>query len=405
MNQTAAADLQRWSDEVARNPGAPSFVALADAYRRQGRREAALRVCLRGLDRHPSHLIARTLLSKLYLERGDRDRAVAEWRFVLRLDPDNFEAHRGLGFLALEQGGLAESERHLGRAAALHPGDRTVAGALELVRRRLHGGSTMPAPEAPGRDGRALPVRGRAAPAGRHAPAPTPRDLSGRAPERRSAGPVARPGPQAASTGPQAASTGPRVANAGPRAANVARAVNAPPRVANGAPRALAPAVARSLGAGAIGPARQAANVATPMARAAPATAPAGPPEPGALRDPVRIFESLFAEAPFRGALVLDGQGLVVGGALTTGSAGRAEALGAALGATLEEATRAAARIGLGAWRGLLLETAEATLHLRGLAGGYVLVLLASRSAPTGWVIRTARQAAEIARRFVEGTA
>ena len=82
----ASAELQRWSEEVARDPGAPAFVPLADAYRRQGQRQAALRVLLRGLERRPGYIPGHLLLARLYLEEGDGRRAADEWAAVLAVD-------------------------------------------------------------------------------------------------------------------------------------------------------------------------------------------------------------------------------------------------------------------------------------------------------------------------------
>ena len=96
-------DLQRWSREVAEDPGAPSFVRLARAYRRQGRRQAARDVVVAGLGRHPEHVDAHALLALLHVESAERERARDEWETVLRLDPGNFDASRGLGFLALRR--------------------------------------------------------------------------------------------------------------------------------------------------------------------------------------------------------------------------------------------------------------------------------------------------------------
>lgn len=134
MRQTA--DVQLWSEEVARNPGSPSFVPLARTYRRQGRRDAALRVCLRGLENNPAHVEGHTVLALLHLEAGDRERARDEWSTALRLDPDNFEAHRGVGFLDLERGALPEAQAHLERANALRPDDLPVQDALRLAREK-----------------------------------------------------------------------------------------------------------------------------------------------------------------------------------------------------------------------------------------------------------------------------
>lgn len=133
MTGLEGADLQRWSEDVARDPASMSFLPLAQAYRRQGRRSAALSLCLRGLEQHPAHVDAHALLALLYLESGDRQLACDEWSTVLRLEPENFDAHRGLGFVALERDDLAEARRHLERAAELRPDDPSVRGALDLL--------------------------------------------------------------------------------------------------------------------------------------------------------------------------------------------------------------------------------------------------------------------------------
>lgn len=145
MKQPALAELQRWSEEVARDPGAPSFVPLARAYRRQGRREAAIRVCLRGLKRNATHVDAHTLLALLYLETGDREKAGDEWSTVLRLDPSSFEAHRGLGFLKFERGDLSGARLHLEMATEARPQDTAVAEALQLLDSHEAAGRAGPA--------------------------------------------------------------------------------------------------------------------------------------------------------------------------------------------------------------------------------------------------------------------
>jgi len=141
MEFPRAADLQRWSRDVARDPASPSFVPLARAYRRQGLHEAAIRVCLRALERQPEHVEGHVLLGALYLETGDLERASDEWSIVLRLEPDHFDAHRGLGFFYLERGDPEDAERHLSRAAQLRPEDPAVAEALRLARERRAAGA------------------------------------------------------------------------------------------------------------------------------------------------------------------------------------------------------------------------------------------------------------------------
>lgn len=164
MTKPAPADVQRWSLEVARDPGAPTFVNLADAYRKQGNLDGALRVCMRGLERRPDHAGAHALLARLHLERGEREKAFDEWGVVLRLDPAHFEANRGMGFVKLEQGDLEAARSYLERASARRPGDALTREALDLVARKV----AARRPPAPGRG----PLLGhQAAEAERSAPA------------------------------------------------------------------------------------------------------------------------------------------------------------------------------------------------------------------------------------------
>src|SRR5690606_18822639 len=149
MSDAGLPDLQRWSEEVARDPAAPAFLSLARAYRRQGRRDAALRICLRALERQPTHVEGHALLALLYLETGDLEKASDEWATVLRLDPDNFDAHRGLGFVYLERGDYEAARRHLESAARVRPGDPAVRDALALANGAVAAGGAPAGGDAP----------------------------------------------------------------------------------------------------------------------------------------------------------------------------------------------------------------------------------------------------------------
>jgi tetratricopeptide (TPR) repeat protein len=322
MKIPAAADLQKLSEEVARDPSSLAFLPLARAYRRQGHRDAALRLCLRGLAQHPTNAEAHGLLALLYLEAGDRQRAFDEWSIVLTLDSTNFDAQRGIGFYYLERHDVPAARRHLERAALQRPEDPAVREALALLREQ-----DRPATEPWSSPAPAAPVR---------------------------------------STTPPAPAAPPRSAAAPPAATRPA----APARVPDGAP-----------------PPRP---VAMPQAAApAPVT-----------RDPLRLFEPLLGEGPFLGALLLDPQGLVLAGTLAEESG--AEALGAVIGGAIDEAARAAGLLALGRWRGILLETRNAVLHLSPLSDRSVVLLAARRGAPAGWVLRTAARAADLSRRFLQ---
>ena len=313
MKSPAPADLQRWSEEVARDATSLAFLPLARAYRKQGKRDAALRLCLRGLEHHPTHVDGHALLAILYFESGHRVKAYDEWSMVLTLDPNNFDALRGMGFYYLEQDDNESALRHLERAASQKPGDPAVREALRIIRERMQ-------PPEPAQVSVVELVE-----VVEETPAPQAEEVAPPAPA--APAPPVRPG------------------------------VEAPTR-----------------------------------------------PGPQVQGDPTRLFDPILRGGQVLGALLLDSQGLVMAGSLDGELSESAEAMGAILGGAIEEAARTASHLALGDWSGVLLEADAAVLHLAPVQGNIVL-LAAQRNAPAGWVLRSAQQAATLARRFLEAYA
>jgi predicted regulator of Ras-like GTPase activity (Roadblock/LC7/MglB family) len=139
-----ADDIRRWSDELAREPGSLVFLQLGEALRRQQQLEIALKIALRGLERHPQNVDAHDLVARIAVDRRDFARAFEEWESVLKLEADHVGAMKGLGYLCFQHGRFAEAEWYLGRAA-VGGGGPDVTSALEMVRRSSGG---FIAPEA-----------------------------------------------------------------------------------------------------------------------------------------------------------------------------------------------------------------------------------------------------------------
>jgi predicted regulator of Ras-like GTPase activity (Roadblock/LC7/MglB family) len=129
-------EIRRLSDDLARDPSSLVFMPLAEALRRAGQLDVALRVALRGLDRHPYLPDAHDVLARIHADRGDLERASDEWEMALRLDPSHAQANLGLGFVAFRRGDLESAERRL---STVTPADQTpgVAAALAHVRSAL----------------------------------------------------------------------------------------------------------------------------------------------------------------------------------------------------------------------------------------------------------------------------
>jgi predicted regulator of Ras-like GTPase activity (Roadblock/LC7/MglB family) len=127
-------DIRRWSDELARDPSSLVFLQLSEALRRQGQIEVALKIALRGLERHHRNVEAHDLVARIAVDRRDFERASMEWETVLKIAPGHVGAMKGLGYLSFQQGRFDAAEQYLSSAAAKGAGS-DVANALETVRR------------------------------------------------------------------------------------------------------------------------------------------------------------------------------------------------------------------------------------------------------------------------------
>jgi predicted regulator of Ras-like GTPase activity (Roadblock/LC7/MglB family) len=131
-----ADDIRRWSDELASDPSSLVFLQLGEALRRQNQLDVALKIALRGLERHPKNVEAHDLVARIAVDRRDFARAFDRWEAVLRLDPHHLGAMKGLGYVCFQYGRFADAERYLGQAAA-RGGGSDVTSALETVRRSV----------------------------------------------------------------------------------------------------------------------------------------------------------------------------------------------------------------------------------------------------------------------------
>lgn len=144
-----ADEIRRLSDELARDPSSLVFLPLGDALRKQGQTALALKVALRGLERHPHSAEAHDLLARIAVDSGELDRAFDEWDMALRLSPEHAGAKKGMGFVRFRQGRLAEAEEYLAAAAEGDPDDASISTALAFVRENLHGAPAQAEPAPP----------------------------------------------------------------------------------------------------------------------------------------------------------------------------------------------------------------------------------------------------------------
>lgn len=139
-----ADDVKALSAELAGDPQSLVFVRLGELLRQRRQLEAAARVALHGLERHPHLADGHDLYARILADQRDFERAFDEWDMTLRIAPQHTGALKGLAFLYFTVGDLAQAERHLEAAKAAAPDDPSIDQAFVMIR-----GGGPPPPPAP----------------------------------------------------------------------------------------------------------------------------------------------------------------------------------------------------------------------------------------------------------------
>jgi tetratricopeptide (TPR) repeat protein len=162
-------DIRTLTARVADEPTSLAFLELAEALRRRGQLEAAVKVARGGLSRYPGLAGAHDLMARILSDQGDLAGAFDAWADALRLDPMRTGALKGIAFLYFRAGDPAAAIEHLQRAAEADPDDISIAQALARVRRESRSPipAGVPVPEPAGEP---APVAPPAPPAGDSGP-------------------------------------------------------------------------------------------------------------------------------------------------------------------------------------------------------------------------------------------
>src|SRR6266480_7723403 len=155
-----ADDVKKLSAELAQDPDSLVFLRLAELLRHKGQLDAAHRVALTGLERHPHLADAHDLYARILADKRDYERAFDEWDMTLRIAPSHLGALKGLAFLYFKVGDVGQALAHLETARQHAPDDPGVAQALALAQ----GGGSGPARAAAAAAEELAPTAGAAAP-------------------------------------------------------------------------------------------------------------------------------------------------------------------------------------------------------------------------------------------------
>lgn len=128
--------LRRYRED----PTSRVFAPLAEAYRRMGRVDDAIAICLEGLTHHPLFHGGRVALAKAYLDKRQFREACAELCRVILAVPENLLAQRLLGDTWMELNDRVQALHCYKMALLLSPNDVQLA---ERVHRLERGDSVL----------------------------------------------------------------------------------------------------------------------------------------------------------------------------------------------------------------------------------------------------------------------
>ena len=126
-------EIKTLSSQLAQDPDSLVFLRLGELLRQKGQFDAAHRVALTGLERHPHLADAHDLYARILADKRDYERAFDEWDMTLRIAPNHIGALKGLAFLYFKVGDVGQAVAHLEAARQHAPDDPGVAQALALA--------------------------------------------------------------------------------------------------------------------------------------------------------------------------------------------------------------------------------------------------------------------------------
>ena len=138
-------EIKTLSSQLAQDPDSLLFLRLGELLRQKGQLDAAHRVALTGLERHPHLPDAHDLYARILADKRDYERAFDEWDMALRIAPDHVGALKGLAFLYFKVGDVQQAAAHLEAAQRVAPDDPGVAQALAMARGGGPGGGSAEA--------------------------------------------------------------------------------------------------------------------------------------------------------------------------------------------------------------------------------------------------------------------
>jgi len=126
----ALEEIERLKEKVDNDPNSKLFIPLAEEYKKAGMFDEAIDVLIKGLEKQPGYMSARVSLGKILFERGMLQEAKAEFEKVIGAIPDNLYAHKRLAEIYRDLGERDRAVKEFKTVLKLNPMDEWAATNL-----------------------------------------------------------------------------------------------------------------------------------------------------------------------------------------------------------------------------------------------------------------------------------
>ncbi len=133
VRRPASALLSRYLEQYRRQPGSRVFAPLAEAYRKLGMTDEALKVLKEGIKRHPSYVLGYLVLAQCYHDQKKNDAAYQTLQPLTPHNRDNPGLQKLFAQVCLELGNLDEALETFKYLLFLNPSDKYSATQVHAL--------------------------------------------------------------------------------------------------------------------------------------------------------------------------------------------------------------------------------------------------------------------------------
>ena len=127
-------DIQKYEQMLVEDPQSRAFAPLAEAYRKVGKLDDAIRVAETGLEIHPGYTGGLVVLGRAHFEKKELDKATEILEKAVSENPESYLGQKFLGKALMDKGEIQKALRALEAANMLSPDDGEVVSLLEEIR-------------------------------------------------------------------------------------------------------------------------------------------------------------------------------------------------------------------------------------------------------------------------------